>query len=286
MPSVSKVKKEMDFNKDLRSLLSVMKGIATSQYQSLEEKYDRYDEIFPAIESFFELIDLRYVRHPFAQGGAGAPTVVAITSDQGLLGGLNLQVILGALQCMESESSQLVVVGERGQRYASERGVSCVGFPGIEDDQRYVQAMQLRDYCFEMLAEGKVTSLKIVYPRALNFVQQQVEAITVVPVSEWEMAKRENLLSPLQDTLVESKLGEMIEYMVYVWLGQKLYQIMGLARLAELGARAAHLEGSEQELDRVGEKLKLQYFRQKHEMIDQSMRELFGARIVFGGEKE
>ena len=51
--------------------------------------------------------------------------------------------------------------------------------------------------------------------------------------------------------------------------------------MAELSARAVHLEGSTQELQREGKKLRQQYFRKRHELIDSSMRELFAARVIY-----
>ena len=55
-----------------------------------------------------------------------------------------------------------------------------------------------------------------------------------------------------------------------------------MSRLAELAARSVHLEGSTQELQRRGKKLHQQYFRRRHEVIDNSMRELFAARSLYG----
>ncbi|OGX21857.1 MAG: hypothetical protein A3K54_01300 [Omnitrophica WOR_2 bacterium RBG_13_44_8] len=70
--------------------------------------------------------------------------------------------------------------------------------------------------------------------------------------------------------------------MVYLLLGHKFHEIFGLSRLAELSARFVHLEDSEGKIDQLNKQLRLQYYRQRHEMIDRSMRELFAARLAFG----
>ena len=61
-----------------------------------------------------------------------------------------------------------------------------------------------------------------------------------------------------------------------------LVDIFGMSRLAELAARSVHLEGSSQELQRRGKTLQLRYFRERHEVIDRSMRELFASRSLYG----
>ncbi|MBN1587236.1 MAG: F0F1 ATP synthase subunit gamma [Candidatus Omnitrophica bacterium] len=281
MPSVTQVKKEMDFNSDLKSILGVMKGIATAQFLALEEQYRQYDAFSTAIESFFDLMDPKLIKHPFVVEGAPAG-VIAITSDQGLLGGMNLQVILTALDQMGDGNGTLIVVGERGQRYAAERGFSVIGFPGVDDDKRLGQALQVRDYAMDLALRKQIGSLKVVYSRAISFTQQRISILPVLPCTAWASGGKETAHREFGHCLIESSLGSMVEYLVYLWLGQRLYEAMGLSRLAELGARAAHLEGSEQELERRAGKLRLEYFRKKHEIIDQNMRELFGARVVFG----
>ena len=79
---------------------------------------------------------------------------------------------------------------------------------------------------------------------------------------------------------MESPVEKVLEYLVYVWLGEKLYEVFGSSRLAEFGARAAHLEGSTQELQRRKGRLMRKYFRERREIIDRGMRELFAGRAV------
>ena len=86
--------------------------------------------------------------------------------------------------------------------------------------------------------------------------------------------------------IFESSMGSILEYLSYLWVGQKLSDIFGLSRLAELGARYMHLEESSQRIQKVNKELKRQYFRCRHELIDQSMRELFSARILYASEEE
>jgi F0F1-type ATP synthase gamma subunit len=75
----------------------------------------------------------------------------------------------------------------------------------------------------------------------------------------------------------------MIEYLVYLWMGQAFYEILGFSRLSELSARYIHLENSSQKIQEVEKKLRLQYFRVRHELIDKSMREIFSSRSIYAG---
>ena len=284
MQTMAVIKKDLDFNRGLSSLIEVLKNIAVSQFRSLEHKFHAFDKLTQAIESFFEFIDLAQVQHQFLNPTNPTQAIVVVTSDSGLLGGLNMQVVSSALAQLQNSPGQLVVVGERGKMYARESGLPFVAFPGINDEERLAQAFQLRDYLFKNALRGKFGSLKVVYPHPVSFTLQRVETVTFFPfLPDFLVAKQQNpnKVGLIQNVIFESKLSDIVEYLVYLWMGQRLFDIFGLSRLSEFAARYVHLEDSLRRLKEMDGKLKLQYFRVRHEIIDQSMRELFSARLLF-----
>lgn len=277
MKTLAVIKKDLEFNKGLFSLIEVLKSIAVSQFRALESKLGSQEKFFLNINSFFEFIDLPNIRHPFLQPKNKSQIVVAVTSDSGLLGGLNMQVVNTAIRELEKIPGKLTVVGERGKAYMRESSVPFASFSGIRDEDRYIQAVQLRDYLVNSFLSGGIGYLKVVYPHPVSFTLQRVETVAFLPylVSSAERAK------PVPDVILESNPAEIAEYLVYLWMGQKLYEIFGLSRLAEFAARFVHLEESSQKLKEMDKKLQLQYFRIRHELIDRNMRELFSARLLY-----
>ena len=284
MQTMAVIKKDMEFNRGLSSLIEVLKNIAVSQYRSLEHKFGGFDKFMLAIESYFEFIDFSLVRHPFLTPTNKNQVIVVVTSDSGLLGGLNMQVVSRALAELENNPGQLVVIGERGKMYARESGVPFVAYPGIIDEERLPQAFQLRDYLCRNALRGKFGLLKVVYPHPVSFTMQRVETVSFFPFLPDFLATKQqdtDKAAVIQNVIFESKLSDIVEYLVYLWMGQRLYDIFGLSRLSEFAARYVHLEDSLRRLKEMDGKLKLQYFRVRHEIIDQSMRELFSARLLY-----
>ncbi len=285
MQTMAVIKKDMDFNRGLSSLIEVLKNIAVSQYRSLEHKFTVFDKLMNAIESCFEFIDLSAFRHQFLTPANPAQLIVVITSDSGLLGGLNMQVVTRALAGLGNTSGgQLVVIGERGKMYARESQVPFVAYPGISDDNRLTQALQLRDYLFSGILQKKFGALKVVYPHPVSFTVQRVETVNFLPFSMDFLSNQPQAAGQariIKEVIFESKMADIFEYLIYLWMGQKLYDIFGLSRLSEFAARYVHLEDSLRRLKEMDSKLKLQYFRIRHEIIDQSMRELFSARLLY-----
>jgi ATP synthase F1 gamma subunit len=242
-----------------------------------------YDTLLNAINSFFELVDPRSAKHPFLIPRNETQIVVAFTSDSGLLGGLNMQVVNAAMHELQQMPGRLVVVGERGKAYAQESKKPFVSFGGIKEEEQYAQVKQLRDYLVNSFLKESIGYLKVVFPRPVSFTVQKAEVVNVLPFCQ-ESKEGATAPEPLTGVIIESRPEDIIEYLVYLWMGQKLNQVSILSRLSEFAARFIHLEGSSQRLKEMDKSLRLQYFRIRHENIDCSMRELFAARLLYANQ--
>lgn len=281
MRLLSAIKKDLDFNLNLYNLIEVLKEIAIAQYKILEKKIRTFDVIFSALGDVYDLLQASHIEHPLLHPGDRQPGVIAITSDAGLLGGLNMSVMSQAIKEAEHKKARLIIIGEKGQMYAAESNLPFVVFKGVKDETRLEQALELRDYILKEELEGKLGELKIVYPFSLSIVSQQVKVLQLFPFSKAEQFQGRLEKLVVSDFILESPVGRALEYWMYLFLGQKFFQIFGLSRLAELSARFTHLENSKTKIEQLNKDLKLQYFRQRHEMIDRNMRELFATRMAF-----
>lgn len=281
MKTITSLKNDMDFNRGLSSLIEALKNIAVSQYRTLEHKIKTYETFMKTVEEYFDFMDFSGATHPFLAVSDKPQAIIVVTSDSGLLGGLNMQVVTAAVADLEKHPGELIVVGDRGKAYAHESKVPFVAFPGIRDEDRQEQALQLRDYVFDRILTGEFGTLKVVYPRPVSFTVQRVEKITFLPFVPPVRENQEEVKLDPKEIILESSLSDIVEYLAYLWMGQKLYEIFGLSRLAEFAARYVHLEESLHRLKEMDVKLKMQYFRVRHEIIDRNMRELFSARLLF-----
>ena len=178
----------------------------------------------------------------------------------------------------------LSVIGERGAGAARDLRREFASFPGIQDHSRFALASAVRDHLVRQVLSGQCGRVVVVYPKPVSFSVQQVVAEPLLPVTAWaEDAARHRVSA---QTLWESQPESILEYVTTQWIAQRLSTIFGLSRLAEMAARFIHLEGSFQELTRQGKKLKLNYFRSKHEVIDRSMREIFAAQLLYKKKEE
>lgn len=283
MPSIATIKSEREFYKDFSSLLDVLKTVALSQFHALERKIQTYEEFITAVESFFDMLEVGSVPHPFVHPPEDAPMgIIAITSDKGLLGGLNNRVMTAAFGYMEGPKNQLVIVGQEGQKFVQGLNVFFKGFTAGEDEERYLRALELRDHIIDQVVGGGIGPVKVIYPYASSIQIQKVMEMDLLPCTKWPREDERQWNEVFgEDVLLESYPSHLVEYLVYLLMAQKLFEILQFARLAEFAARATHLEESADKIKKIDQKLQQKYFRARHEVIDQQMRELFTARTLF-----
>ncbi len=278
MAFISDVKRDRDFYKGLAELLKVLKGIAISQFYAFEGKVHPFEKFSRVVEEFLGSIDLKDISHPFITPSSNLLGVIAITSDAGLLGGLNMQVINKAFIELSKQKGRLIVVGERGRIYVRERGINCVYMEGIKEDYVGEQAVALQSYILKEVIKGSIGKVKIIYPKAYSLAVQRVEIETLLPCGH---LKEGNKQIDIYGFVWESYIEQVVEYLIYLWIVKRIYEILMMSRLAEFAARFMHLEDCTHKIEELDEKLKYKYFRLRHELTDRSMRELFAARMIF-----
>lgn len=278
------LKRTIDFNKNFRSLLEVLKLVAVSEYHNLEGKFKTFERLQTMLGEFFQSVDLTQIRHPFL-APEGRTCVVAVTSDAGLLGGLNMQVVSKAADLVRQTNGRFLLIGERGLPYVLETGLSYVSYPGIVDAKRYGQSLEIRDYILEKVIKNEYGAVLIVYPRAHSFVVHRVEVAQLIPFTLKEDASKQSadptIKSRSSEVILESSAPDVAEYLVGVVIAQRLFDIFGYARICEQAARYLHLEESCNKISEMNKKLYLQYFRRRHEIIDANMRDLFASRSLY-----
>jgi F-type H+-transporting ATPase subunit gamma len=283
MPAIAAIKSEREFYRDFSSLLDVLKTVALSQFHSLERKMQTYEEFVAVVESFFYLLDVKSINHPFVSPKQDAPLgIMAITSDKGLLGGLNHRIMTTAMGYMEDSRNQLIVVGHEGQKFMHGYNVPFKTFGAGEDEERYLRALELRDHIISEVLAGSVGPVKVIYAFPTSVQIQKVMELDLLPCTKWPREGGQDWTTVWgEDVLLESHPEHLVEYLVYLLMVQKLFEILQFARLAEFAARATHLEESSDKIKDIDKKLQQKYHRARHEVIDQRMRELFTARTLF-----
>lgn len=281
MLQLKKLRKELNFNKEISEMINVLKGVASSEFYRLQKARKTRDQFMDYLQSFFQLFDIRQLQHSFLEQSSLPSAVLLITSDAGFLGKLNVDIVDAALkQCTSASGEEkLIVVGNQGVRYIEETGREFISFPGIGDKIDYEEAVKLADFIFQGVLNKKFSRMTIVYPRFISFTSWATQVYQLLPC-------RFLFKSPASDneeeekTIIEPTRAKVLEYLIRSWLNYMIYGIFWESKLSEWSARAMHLESSAEEIKRSDKKIRLKYFRAVHEISDKNIREILSSRLA------
>lgn len=280
MIPVAKLKQNLDFNKNLGELIEVMKLAATLQFNQFRANRQPSVDFISLFESTYGHIAENKTRNIFLESSTrdadSASAIILISSDEGFLGELNTILVNKLIEKRHSDDT-VIVIGEQGANYLRELNIDAVPFASITDKLEFKQIEALRDYVLERYVKGEVARVHVIYARFVNITSQQIESEDLLPLSASFFPQSERKKG---EFLIEPDLDSVIEGWVKLWLFFKFYQIFWLSKLAEFAARIMHLEGSIQELNRINQRLKMEYFKYLHGLSDKTIREISASRLV------
>lgn len=294
MATLRGLKEEIEFSKELKDLLEVMKNIAVLQFRALAGKKGRFLRFSRLLNDFFDMLEAYNFKHPYPMPDTDKVGIVAITSEEGFMGGLNLKIINAANTHPDADKAEFIIVGERGARYFKETGRKFTAFSarelsafaGKEPDfaQFNKLALELKNYLIKVIKEGAFGRVLVIYSRSVSFMIHNIEIDQLLPIPgrqgnrKNEAGSSENLSGgPI---IVESPIEGIIEYLTEEAVFHKLIEVLEESKLSEYAARTVHLEKSNQDLTEKEKQLKFRYFRAYHEVIDKNTRELFSAQLI------
>ena len=290
---LSELKKELEFNTDLLSLIDTLKNIAGAKYHFLEKQKERFGEFMDAFAGFFRVVNLVDVSNPLVKVESDILGIIVVTSDSGFMGGLNNGVLRAAFAAqgdLPDDKVSYVIIGDKGAGTFSDAGRPHKYFPGINEETCYEQSVEIKDFLVNEVLEGRMGKVVMVYPAPISFTSQKVATVDIRPCSELfdkesdksiaSKIEGQGLVAESSKVIVESSYSDMLSYLVGVWVTSILALLFEDSKLSEYSARAMHLEGSFQKIEEEHEKLAHNVSKATHEIIDKGMRECHAAKQI------
>jgi F-type H+-transporting ATPase subunit gamma len=211
----------------------------------------------------------------FRKSRVRKPGYLVITSDRGLAGGYNanvLKLMQGLIDEDEVEEYRLYMVGGKGFEYARRHGLS------IENEEIYIPEEpiynDIRTLIEQLLADfaaGTINEIIVIYNEYLSKLTQLPKAAQLLPLADERKPgeKRRNyLMIPGEAYVVERFLPKYVEGIIY----GKLMN----AKLSEQASRMNAMQSATDNAKGIIKDLQLIYNRARQAAITQEINEIVG----------
>ena len=201
----------------------------------------------------------------------GDKLYIVLTSDTGLCGGYNNNVIAYLKEVLDNESGteKIVLVGSKGLSYMSKYGLSTfnqyVSIPDIPTIEKKNKIYNEAKYLYK---QGDITEVNIVYTKFISPMKQEPILIKMLPF-ETDSSKKE-------DYLIEPNFEEVLNNSIDTYLKSQLQNCMLHAKASEQSARMTAMDGATENASDIINNLNIKYNRIRQSVITQEISEIVG----------
>jgi len=226
-------------------------------------------------------------KHPFMVANDGARTVgfIVVSTDKGLCGGLNtnvLRAVTGKLRELETQGlgAEAVAIGNKGLGFLNRVGAKVVS-----------QATQLGDkphldkligpvkVLFDAYAEGKLKQVFLCYTRFINTMKQEPVVIQLLPLAADSLVVDKGTHG--WDYLYEPDAPTVIDELLVRYTEALVYQAVAENMASEQSARMVAMKSATDNAGSVIAELKLVYNKTRQAAITKELSEIVaGAAAV------
>ena len=248
-------------------------GLAANRSQFL-----RFGESFT---EFFRLLSNTQVLHPLVSNSNSKLGGIVITTEQGFVGDLNSKVVERSLQEREKKPDvSYITVGKKGVTKIESLGVkSLKTFEDVEETGLYETAVKVKDFVVDLVMKNELGHIMVIYPWAKDFTTIKARVVRLLPCEDLLPQKTQSI-EEFSRVIEESDPVDMIGHLANLWMTSRLYEILFDTTLAAAAAQAQQLDSSLGKMKKENATVKLKYRKAKKGDIDNSLREVFSARMM------
>ena len=279
-----------------RKITKTMELVATSR---LKRAQDRVIAARPYAEALRQVIadlftpDLAdrfpLLRQPAppAKGGPSRAAVILLTSNRGLAGGFNSNLIKEARRRIESLEKdgyqvELLGIGKKGIGFFKYLGRKlALERVDIGDRPTTDHAAEVVEPLIQAFSAGQLASVDLIQARFISALQTPPATIRILPVEE--VGKSSRPAGQLKNYILVPNAEAILERLLPLYVRNAVYRGMVETAAAEHGARRTAMKNATDNAGDILELLKRTYNRQRQAQITQEIAEIVGGAAALQG---
>lgn len=285
MASMRDIKRRKSSIQSTQQITKAMKLVSTVKLQRAKANAEKSDDYFRCMYSTVQSILARTknLEHRYLKPGEGGKkAVIVITSNRGLAGGYNSNVIkLITRGELANEDLCIYAIGKKGKDALQKQYEIKADYSDAIDEPAYAEAMMICKDVLNAFAEGEISEIYLAYTAFKNTVVHIPTLLKLLPV-EVEQSEEESK-EPSDKALMnfEPEDEEALELIIPKYITSLIYGGMVEAVASENGARMQAMDSATSNAEEMIDSLTLLYNRARQGSITQELTEIIaGANAI------
>ena len=283
MASMRDIKRRRSSIQSTQQITKAMKLVSTVKLQKAK---NRAEETNPYFNHMYQTVVSMLKRsgtimHPYLTAGESSKkAVVVITSNRGLAGGYNSNVVkLITDSGWNKEDVTVYAIGNKGKEALERRGYTVLAdYSEVIESPVYEDAAAVCGQVLKAFQEGEIGEIYLAYTHFKNTVSHEPTLMKLIPVEidETEETENSNILMNY-----EPNDEEALDMIIPKYITSLFYGALVEAVASENGARMQAMDSATSNAEEMISDLSLKYNRARQGSITQELTEIIaGASAI------
>jgi F-type H+-transporting ATPase subunit gamma len=281
MATLRDIKRRITGVKSTQQITKAMKMVAAAKLRRAQEAIINARPYARRITEMLShlITEEDRVENPFLQTRDGNKiALVVVTSDRGLCGAFNTNIIREAAKFVEEQQLKNAEVhvfcaGKKGQDYFSRRDYKIAGRnPAAFSPLKYDTALNISKNMIDSYLNGTFDKVYIIYNEFKSIILQKIVIEQFLPIPETQGAEESK--EKLPDYIFEPGQREIFQFLLPKHLKAQMWRIMLESNASEFGARMTAMDNATTNAKELIRTLQLKYNRERQAAITKEILEI------------
>ena len=285
MASMKDIKRRKSSIQSTQQITKAMKLVSTVKLQKAKSRAEQTDPYFNYMYRTVSSMLARSgnINHPYLRAGESTKkAVVVITSNRGLAGGYNSNIVkLITGSGLPKEDLEIYAIGNKGREALERRGYHIkLDDSEIMESPTYEDAAALCKQILTSFTNGEIGEIYLAYTHFKNTVSHEPKLIKLLPVEiDPEREVKEDGAQVLMN--YEPNEEEALDMIIPKYVTSLFYGALVEAVASENGARMQAMDSATSNAEEMISDLTLKYNRARQGAITQELTEIIaGASAI------
>lgn len=287
MASMRDIKRRKESIQSTGQITKAMKLVSTVKLQKAKTRAENslpyFNYMYQTVSSMLK--KSATLSHPYLNAGTSPKkAIIVITSNRGLAGGYNSNVIkLVTGSGIAKEDAVIYAVGRKGRDALARRGYAVAAdYSEVMNEPMFKDAVEIGRKVLDAFVAGEVGEIYIAYTVFKNTVVHIPTFLKLLPVALEGGGETENAQPDLTLMNYEPAADEALNLIIPKYINSLIYGALVQALASENGARMQAMDAATSNADEMISDLSLLYNRARQSSITQELTEIIAGANAIG----
>lgn len=267
-----------------RNITSAMKMVAAAKFRKAQKSLMSLRPYAIELEGMMKsILQVSLQDHNLMREQDGDTVgFCVVTSDRGLCGGFNSNIVRHTVSMIEKEKKagnkvKLYVIGNKGYQFFSKRNTEEIVDKkvGFYEKIHFEMTKSIVDDLLDFYSRDNLKGLYLVYNEFKNVMEQRLTAKKLLPI-QFEFEQVESDEEYFQDYIYEPSPKIVIDSLLYKYINYIVYRSLSESSASEQGSRMTSMDSATENASTLITELTLVYNKVRQELITRELSEIVG----------